>query len=617
MARAFPPRPECPDIPDIDAIEGSLVNLSQEVSKIPPPAYEFPAFEFPMPNPPGNAFGCYGVSMSTRLNVDSSGSAIVSSSIDPAFEAIVRYPKSSDTGVCQPVFDFNIKIPPCASISLGGQVTMNQTVSSPEISVSGGRNPNAPCASIFDFDVRIPCNKININALVSVVPSLGAPEWQVSSGAGVGVCVTDFIFNLRLPPFSGVSNVCQARMATTGNVFRNGLQTIDGVFGVDGDVVLVKDQLLPERNGAFIMRSGTWERTCTMSGGIVITVREGDENGATAWMLTTNNPITVGVTPLTFELISGATCCCYARVTTLENITLSGTQTIDGIALSVEDIVLVKNQTDAKQNGPYIVKSGAWERTCEVTSGHVVSVRQGLLQAQTIWMLTTDGAISLGATDLSYRQVVDRPTAKVCTTYDHARSGLSSHDGVSLSADDVVLVAGQSTNSQNGLYLAKSGSWLRTGEITPGMIVAIREGAIWGSHSFSLVEYSANPIVLDSTSLTFKSLRMVVKAGVALDKGPYGQPAVALTGTPTVDDIVTAAGSVVLVFNSTLSSENGIWLVPGTGAWLRAVIPDSDNAGIIIPVKSGTRFGQVSFMITGSGTAYLSIMGITGVVGPA
>src|SRR6478736_6645284 len=50
------------------------------------------------------------------------------------------------------------------------------------------------------------------------------------------------------------------------------------------------------------------------------------------------------------------------RAATTANITLSGTQTIDGVALSAADRVLVKNQTNAAQNGIWVVASGAWSR---------------------------------------------------------------------------------------------------------------------------------------------------------------------------------------------------------------------------------------------------------------
>lgn len=42
------------------------------------------------------------------------------------------------------------------------------------------------------------------------------------------------------------------------------------------------------------------------------------------------------------------------------NLTLSGTQTIDGVALGLLDPVLVKDQTTASQNGTYRVHSGPW-----------------------------------------------------------------------------------------------------------------------------------------------------------------------------------------------------------------------------------------------------------------
>jgi hypothetical protein len=54
------------------------------------------------------------------------------------------------------------------------------------------------------------------------------------------------------------------------------------------------------------------------------------------------------------------------RVATTANITLSGLQTIDGIALVAGDRVLVKNQSDATANGLYNGVTGNWTRTIDV-----------------------------------------------------------------------------------------------------------------------------------------------------------------------------------------------------------------------------------------------------------
>jgi len=57
------------------------------------------------------------------------------------------------------------------------------------------------------------------------------------------------------------------------------------------------------------------------------------------------------------------------RVATTANITLSGTQTIDGVSLSADDRVLVKNQSSADENGIYVVASGSWSRSSDMDSG--------------------------------------------------------------------------------------------------------------------------------------------------------------------------------------------------------------------------------------------------------
>jgi hypothetical protein len=54
-------------------------------------------------------------------------------------------------------------------------------------------------------------------------------------------------------------------------------------------------------------------------------------------------------------------------VATTTSITLSGTQSIDGVSLSVGDRVLVKNQGDSKTNGVYIVNSSTWQRGVDMS----------------------------------------------------------------------------------------------------------------------------------------------------------------------------------------------------------------------------------------------------------
>jgi phage-related tail fiber protein len=98
------------------------------------------------------------------------------------------------------------------------------------------------------------------------------------------------------------------------------------------------------------------------------------------------------------------------RVATTANITLSGTQTIDGISVIAGDRVLVKNQTTASTNGIYVVAAGAWTRStdadvsAEVTAGMFTFVEEGTANADSGWILTTDNPITLGTTNLTFAQ---------------------------------------------------------------------------------------------------------------------------------------------------------------------------------------------------------------------
>jgi len=75
-------------------------------------------------------------------------------------------------------------------------------------------------------------------------------------------------------------------------------------------------------------------------------------------------------------------------VVVTSNITLSATQTIDGITLIVGQKVLVTAQTSAVNNGIYIVQSGAWIRTFNLYSTMLIKVREGTLGANSLWMLS-------------------------------------------------------------------------------------------------------------------------------------------------------------------------------------------------------------------------------------
>jgi len=121
--------------------------------------------------------------------------------------------------------------------------------------------------------------------------------------------------------------------------------------------------------------------------------------------------VTAGATQ-TMEDIPDATFKRSVRCATTANITLSGTQTIDGIAVVAGDRVLVKEQTTSSQNGIYVVAAGAWTRSLDADSSSkiasaIVAVDSGTLLGGKLFdndFKTTD---TLGTTAMTWNTNLD------------------------------------------------------------------------------------------------------------------------------------------------------------------------------------------------------------------
>jgi hypothetical protein len=108
------------------------------------------------------------------------------------------------------------------------------------------------------------------------------------------------------------------------------------------------------------------------------------------------------------------------RAATTANTALSGLLTIDTIVLVDGNRILVKDQTDAKQNGIYIAHSGAWTRSTdmdgtpanEVSGGNFTFIESGS-QSGTGWVVVWDGTIILGTDNVNWTQFSSQGTGTV------------------------------------------------------------------------------------------------------------------------------------------------------------------------------------------------------------
>jgi hypothetical protein len=127
---------------------------------------------------------------------------------------------------------------------------------------------------------------------------------------------------------------------------------------------------------------------------------------------------------------------------------LENGDTLDGVTLATGDRVLVKNQTDATENGIYVVAaSGAPARSsdadtaAEITASFAVFVEEGTVNTDSGWTLTNNGTITVGTSELSFTQFtgLGQITAGAGLTKTANTLDVIGGDGITVNADSVVI----------------------------------------------------------------------------------------------------------------------------------------------------------------------------------
>lgn len=132
------------------------------------------------------------------------------------------------------------------------------------------------------------------------ITGLGAPS------AATDAATMGYVDNVA----AGLSWKEAVRIATTANITQSSLAAIDGVTPANGDRILCKDQTTQSQNGIWVAASGAWARASDADAageleGTAVFVMEGTTNGDSAWVCTSNPPITVGSTAIVFQQFAG------------------------------------------------------------------------------------------------------------------------------------------------------------------------------------------------------------------------------------------------------------------------------------------------------------------------
>ena len=204
------------------------------------------------------------------------------------------------------------------------------------------------------------------------------------------------------------------------------------------------------------------------------------------------------------------------RVASTATLTLSATQTIDGVAVIAGDRVLVKNQTTASDNGIYDVAAGAWTRSTdsdtslEFNSGAFTFVEEGTVNGGKGYVLTTANPITLGSTSLTFTLFSSSGAITAGTDLSFSGTTLNVQvDGTSITTNGSNQLAihtswiGQAAITTLGTIT--TGTWSATAiELakggTGGDLSAVADGSIFKKSGTGLIAATAGTDYLTSGS---------------------------------------------------------------------------------------------------------------------
>jgi hypothetical protein len=152
-------------------------------------------------------------------------------------------------------------------------------------------------------------------------------------------------------------------VASTNLASLSGLLTVDSVALQTGDTVLVAAQTDAKTNGVYIAAAGAWARAANadesadLAPGTSWFVKEGTAYRGSLWRLQNSEAPVINGSNLVISRFREP-----VKAATTTNLALAGLQTVDGVALTEGDRVLLTGQTDPKQNGAYAASAGGWSR---------------------------------------------------------------------------------------------------------------------------------------------------------------------------------------------------------------------------------------------------------------
>ena len=173
--------------------------------------------------------------------------------------------------------------------------------------------------------------------------------------------------------------------------------TRDAYGRVSGTTAVVEGDITTLVDGVYVNAAGD-----SMSGNLVMGTNYVTMNNAPTDDTHATNKAYVD------SVANGLTWKNAVKAASTGNLTLSGEQTVDGIALVAGDRVLVKDQTTTSENGIYVVSASGWTRSTNADTpaelnGAAVFVQSGTVNDNSGWTQTAD-VVTVGTSPVIWAQ---------------------------------------------------------------------------------------------------------------------------------------------------------------------------------------------------------------------
>ena len=276
------------------------------------------------------------------------------------------------------------------------------------------------------------------------------------------------ISNTEFGYLNGVSSNIQDQIDAKGASNAN-LTAIGDLAKTDGNIIVGNGSTWVAENGA-TARTSLGLGTIATQAASSVSISGGSITGIGSPSSNTDVATKVYVD----GLVTGLKTRIITRVATTANINLSNAlengDTLDGITLATGNKILVKDQTDATENGIYdVVASGAASRNTEFDTvaelaGQMVIVQEGSTNADKFFLCTTDNSGSIGSVNITFTVVVPSNVGDVTLT---GTQTLTNKTLTSPVISDVVSVSNGNINlTPNG-----TGKVVVKGNTNPGTVV--------------------------------------------------------------------------------------------------------------------------------------------------